>query len=119
MDKTIPVNRITGLEKGRERFNAEKLEFTLYPEDYQTGIREVTVRILESRILGSQIRDSRILAVTMPAEDNVRDVFDALVSTGIPVFVHTLNDPEAQAQWIHDGAYGVYTDYGDVRTETE
>ena len=65
------------------------------------------------------IRDSRILAVTMPAEDNVRDVFDALVSTGIPVFVHTLNDPEAQAQWIHDGAYGVYTDYGDVRTETE
>ena len=61
MDKTVPVNRITGLEKGRERFNAEKLEFTLYPEDYQTGIREVTVRILESRILGSQIRDSRIL----------------------------------------------------------
>ena len=61
VDKTVPVNRITGLEKGRERFNAEKLEFTLYPEDYQTGIREVTVRILESRILGSQIRDSRIL----------------------------------------------------------
>ena len=63
------------------------------------------------------IRDTGVLAITMPAEENVRDVFEDLVATGIPVYVHTLNDPRAQEQWLADGAYGFYTDYGDVRPE--
>ena len=65
--------------------------------------------------LSAFIRDTRIMAITMAAEESVRDVFEALVATGIPVFVHTLNEPEQQSQWMADGAYGVYTDYGDTR----
>ena len=65
--------------------------------------------------LGEFIRTSNILAVTMAADENVRDVFDYLISTGIPVYVHTLNNPKAQTLWMVAGAYGVYTNYGDVR----
>lgn len=65
------------------------------------------------------IRDSRILAITMAADENVRDVFEALVATGIPVYVHTLDAPEEQIRWLTDGAYGIYTNYGDTRAESE
>ena len=65
--------------------------------------------------LGEFIRTSSILAVTMAADDSVRDVFDYLTATGIPVYVHTLNNPKAQTLWMVAGAYGVYTNYGDVR----
>jgi glycerophosphoryl diester phosphodiesterase len=67
--------------------------------------------------LSAFIRDTRILAITMAADENVRDVFDALVATGIPVYVHTLDEPEEQARWLADGAYGIYTNYGDMRAE--
>lgn len=63
------------------------------------------------------IRDTRVLAITMAADENVRDVFDALVDTGIPVYVHTLDEPGDQAIWLADGAYGIYTNYGDMRAE--
>ncbi len=65
--------------------------------------------------LAAFIRDSRILAITMEAADHTRDVFDALVATGIPVYVHTLNEPLDQIRWLTAGAYGIYTDCGDVR----
>ena len=45
VDKTVPVNRITGVKSGREQYNAERLKITVYPEDYQTDVREVEVRI--------------------------------------------------------------------------
>ena len=63
------------------------------------------------------IRDTRILAITMAADENVRDVFEALVETGIPIYVHTIDDPAEQTQWFADGAYGIYTNYGDMRAE--
>lgn len=65
--------------------------------------------------LADFIRDSRILAITMEAADHTKDVFDALVETGIPVYVHTLNEPLDQIKWLAGGAYGIYTDCGDVR----
>ena len=67
--------------------------------------------------LSAFIRDTQVLAITMAADENVRDVFEALVATGIPVYVHTLDEPEEQAQWMADGAYGIYTNYGDTRTD--
>lgn len=45
VDKTVPVNRITGVESGKTRFRQDRLEFTVFPEDYQTDICEVEVRI--------------------------------------------------------------------------
>lgn len=63
------------------------------------------------------IRDTGVLAIAMPADENIRDVFEDLIATGIPVYVHTLNDPGEQEQWLEDGAYGFYTDRGDVRPE--
>ena len=61
------------------------------------------------------IGSSRVLAVTIAAEDNVRDVFDYLIDTGIPVYVYTLDKPKDQLIWLARGAYGIYTDLGDVR----
>lgn len=45
VDKTVPVNRITGVKKGKEQFNTDRLKIKVYPEDYQTEIRDVKVRI--------------------------------------------------------------------------
>ena len=45
VDKTVPVNRLTGVESGREQFNTDRLEITVYPEDYQTDIRDVEIRV--------------------------------------------------------------------------
>ena len=67
--------------------------------------------------LSAFIRDTEILAITMAADENVRDVFDAIVATGIPVYVHTLDAPEDQAMWMENGAYGIYTNCGDTRAE--
>ena len=67
--------------------------------------------------LSAFIRDTEILAITMAADENVRDVFDAIVATGIPVYVHTLDAPEDQTMWMENGAYGIYTNCGDTRAE--
>ncbi|MBQ9044349.1 MAG: hypothetical protein IJ112_00185 [Oscillospiraceae bacterium] len=69
--------------------------------------------------LADFIGSSRILAVTIAAQDSVRDVFDYLVSTGIPVYVYTPNEPAEQTKWASAGAYGMYTDYGDVRAAAQ
>ncbi len=45
VDKTVPVNRITGVESEKTRFQQDKLEITVFPEDYQTDISDVEVRI--------------------------------------------------------------------------
>lgn len=45
VDKTVPVNRITGVKKGEEQFSTDRLKIKVYPEDYQTEIRDVKVRI--------------------------------------------------------------------------
>ena len=53
VDKTVPVNRITGAERDREKFNVRQLEIIIYPEDYQTDIREVEVKVWEGRKNGT------------------------------------------------------------------
>lgn len=45
VDRTVPVNRITGVESGETRFRQDRLEITVFPEDYQTDICEVEIRI--------------------------------------------------------------------------
>lgn len=47
VDKTVPVNRITGVKADQEKFNTDHLEIIVYPEDYQTEIRDVEVVISE------------------------------------------------------------------------
>ncbi|MGX8699152.1 MAG: glycerophosphodiester phosphodiesterase family protein [bacterium] len=64
------------------------------------------------RLLTTFARESGVSAITMAAAEEVRDVFEALVETGIPVYVHTVNDPAEQADWLAAGAQGVYTDTG-------
>ena len=55
VDKTVPVNRITGIKSGQEQFNTKRLEITVYPEDYQTDIRKVEVRIFKGAGEGKDI----------------------------------------------------------------
>lgn len=61
------------------------------------------------------IRNTDVVAVAMDAVDYTRDVFEHVKATGIPVYVHTLNTGAEQRAWFDKGAYGIYTDVGDMR----
>ena len=59
VDKTLPVNRLTGAESGREQFNTDQLTVTVYPEDYQTGIKDVEIRVWKGRRNGENAIEDR------------------------------------------------------------
>ena len=59
VDKTVPVNRLTGAESGREQFNTDRLAVTVYPEDYQTDIKEVEVRVWKGGRNGEKAIENR------------------------------------------------------------
>jgi hypothetical protein len=59
VDTTVPVNRLTGAESGREQFNTDRLAVTVYPEDYQTDIKEVEVRVWKGGRNGENAVENR------------------------------------------------------------
>ena len=59
VDKTLPVNRLTGAESGREQFNTDQLTVTVYPEDYQTGIKDVEIRVWKGSRNGKNAIEDR------------------------------------------------------------
>ena len=57
VDKTVPVNRITGVESGKARFSQDKLELTVFPEDFQTDVSEVEVRVYTGNESGTYTKE--------------------------------------------------------------
>ena len=59
VDKTVPVNRLTGVESDKEQFNTDQLEIMVYPEDYQTDIGEVEVKIWDGSKNGANAQENK------------------------------------------------------------
>lgn len=107
----------------RDRLVVQIYSFEEYAPIHALGYRNILLTMYrvswadhhDFEALADFIRDNGILAITMGASDNIRDVFDFLTGTGIPVYVYTVNEPIDQLIWITRGAAGIYTDYGDLR----
>lgn len=52
----------------------------------------------------------KIIAVTIPAQEEYAELTDMARELEIPYYVHTVNDSQVQQQWIAEGAQGVYCD---------
>ena len=50
-------------------------------------------------------------AITVAEDRDNSNRIASLVELGIPIYVHTVNDPEAQAFWRDLGVHGFYCDY--------
>ena len=55
--------------------------------------------------------DEDIRVITIPAGNWDQETVDLFVSKNIPVFMHTVNYPDAAREEIANGMHGLYTDF--------
>ena len=67
---------------------------------------------LSADALKKFVNSSRLCAVTFWADfpSQRTESFEALKECGIPLFVHTINDPKEMKSFIDLGISGIYTD---------
>ncbi len=82
----------------------ENVIFTLYMLSWE----EKT----DTAALAEFARSHALFGYTFPAELCALDGFlDGMKKTGVPLFVHTVNDTDEIESYLERGIYGIYTDY--------
>ena len=94
-----------------------------YPDEYKTiknigfnyiiyTLYRATEDELSADALTEFVNGSRLCAVTFWADfpSQRTESFEALKECGVPLFVHTINDPEEMRSFIDLGVSGIYTD---------
>ena len=59
VDKTSPVNRITGISPSDERFRGKSLNFSVHPEDGQSGVASVELRFQSEPPAGGRNKNGK------------------------------------------------------------
>ena len=59
VDKTSPVNRITGISSSDERFRGKSLDFSVHPEDGQSGVASVELRFQSEPPAGGRNKNGK------------------------------------------------------------
>lgn len=88
----------------------ERIIYTLY--------REHPEKRYDTELLESFVGDSeKLIALTYAGyQENAEDI-SAVCNLDVPVYIHTINDPEDQSYWRELGAFGFYSDFVAVAAE--
>lgn len=87
-----------------EECGFERIIYTLY--------KEVPERRYDTELLRDFVQSrEKLIALTYAIDPENADAIASVAELGIPLYVHTVNDPQEQALWFETGAYGFYSDY--------
>lgn len=77
-----------------------------------TFYRESVQNRYDTEVLNSFVQDSEKLIALTYADDRANaDKIAEVCELGIPVYIHTVNDPKDRLFWKELGVYGFYCDY--------
>jgi len=87
-----------------EAMGYEKIIYTLYRLSAEERYNALSLKEFADK-------SGKLVAVTTAGDRSFADKIAGLAKTGIPIYIHTINDIESMNYWKELGVYGFYCDF--------
>nr|WP_196810222.1 glycerophosphodiester phosphodiesterase family protein [Butyrivibrio sp. WCD3002] len=96
-----------------------------YQEIYDMGFHRIIYTLykckeeeLQKEVLTKDVKEMNLVGVTLSVDRaQNKDWLKALLDTGVPLFVHTVNETDEMKSYFDEGIAGIYTDVSDMNLQ--